>query len=219
MKQDYDSMLELMFKTEFLTVITKKFKEKTGHELPLRFVQTWVFTSNISDKNSRELISLYPGPISEWKKTAGAAADWEQSNSSRESATSPLWSPPARCSWSPSALDFLQIPVRQLITFCSEIFWPNCILPQDQWKWAQCGRPKTTTIGRWRGPKWASKAGHCLRPLPPLPPDLNNTAHWGMPLHPPANPPHPTNPSCDHPWWEVHQNQVSIYRKQKKNWC
>jgi myosin I len=40
MKQDYDSLLELMFKTEFLTVVTKKFKEKTGHELPLRFVQT-----------------------------------------------------------------------------------------------------------------------------------------------------------------------------------
>ncbi|CAB3366602.1 Hypothetical predicted protein [Cloeon dipterum] len=43
MKQDYDSFLELIFKTEFLTVISKIFKEKTGHELPLRFTNSAEF--------------------------------------------------------------------------------------------------------------------------------------------------------------------------------
>lgn len=36
-KEDYDSLLELIFKTEFLILLNKKYVEETGHILNIRF--------------------------------------------------------------------------------------------------------------------------------------------------------------------------------------
>lgn len=36
-QNDYGSLLENVFKTEFLTVLSKKYKERTGKELYIQF--------------------------------------------------------------------------------------------------------------------------------------------------------------------------------------
>ena len=36
-KEDYDSLLELIFKTEFLINISKRYVEETGHILNIKF--------------------------------------------------------------------------------------------------------------------------------------------------------------------------------------
>ncbi|KAK7115759.1 unconventional myosin-Ie-like isoform X2 [Littorina saxatilis] len=41
---EYDSFLETIFKTEFLTTLSKKFKEKTGKPLPLKFNDSLQFS-------------------------------------------------------------------------------------------------------------------------------------------------------------------------------
>lgn len=41
-EQEYDSLLESVFKTEFLSLLAKRYEEKTQKQLPLKFSNTWV---------------------------------------------------------------------------------------------------------------------------------------------------------------------------------
>lgn len=41
-EQEYDSLLESVFKTEFLSLLSKRYEEKTQRKLPLKFSNTWV---------------------------------------------------------------------------------------------------------------------------------------------------------------------------------
>lgn len=39
-EQEYDSLLESVFKTEFLSLLSKRYEEKTQRKLPLKFSNT-----------------------------------------------------------------------------------------------------------------------------------------------------------------------------------
>ena len=39
-EQEYDSLLESVFKTEFLSLLAKRYEEKTQKQLPLKFSNT-----------------------------------------------------------------------------------------------------------------------------------------------------------------------------------
>lgn len=39
-EQEYDSLLESVFKTEFLSLLSKRYEEKTQRRLPLKFSNT-----------------------------------------------------------------------------------------------------------------------------------------------------------------------------------
>ena len=41
-EQEYDSLLESVFKTEFLSLLAKRYEEKTQKQLPLKFSNTYV---------------------------------------------------------------------------------------------------------------------------------------------------------------------------------
>lgn len=39
-EQEYDSLLECVFKTEFISLLARRFEEKTQRKLPLKFSNT-----------------------------------------------------------------------------------------------------------------------------------------------------------------------------------
>lgn len=39
-EQEYDSLLECVFKTEFISLLSQRFEEKTQRKLPLKFSNT-----------------------------------------------------------------------------------------------------------------------------------------------------------------------------------
>lgn len=39
-EQEYDSLLECVFKTEFISLLARRFEEKTQRKLPLKFNNT-----------------------------------------------------------------------------------------------------------------------------------------------------------------------------------
>lgn len=46
-EQEYDSLLESVFKTEFLSLLAKRYEEKTQKQLPLKFSNTSVSSAGI----------------------------------------------------------------------------------------------------------------------------------------------------------------------------
>lgn len=58
-EQEYDSLLESVFKTEFLSLLSKRYEEKTQGKLPLKFSNTWVqFFSNLCSHWQDECVLL-----------------------------------------------------------------------------------------------------------------------------------------------------------------
>lgn len=43
-QNDYATVLESVFKTEFLSLLTKRYKDKTGKDLRLQFTDKWVYS-------------------------------------------------------------------------------------------------------------------------------------------------------------------------------
>lgn len=41
-EQEYDSLLDCVFKTEFISLLARRFEEKTQRKLPLKFSNTYV---------------------------------------------------------------------------------------------------------------------------------------------------------------------------------
>jgi myosin-1 len=41
-EQEYDSLLECTFKTEFISLLARRFEERTQRKLPLKFGTTYV---------------------------------------------------------------------------------------------------------------------------------------------------------------------------------
>lgn len=39
-EQEYDSLLECMFKTEFISLLSRRYEEKTQRKMPLKFANT-----------------------------------------------------------------------------------------------------------------------------------------------------------------------------------
>lgn len=65
-EQEYDSLLESVFKTEFLSLLSKRYEEKTQRKLPLKFSNTWV-TAFFNGLLGINVLFLLSGQMSECK--------------------------------------------------------------------------------------------------------------------------------------------------------
>lgn len=65
-EQEYDSLLESVFKTEFLSLLSKRYEEKTQRKLPLKFSNTWV-TAFFNGLLGINVLFLVSGQMSECK--------------------------------------------------------------------------------------------------------------------------------------------------------
>lgn len=65
-EQEYDSLLESVFKTEFLSLLSKRYEEKTQRKLPLKFSNTWV-TAVFNGLLGINVLFLLSGQMSECK--------------------------------------------------------------------------------------------------------------------------------------------------------
>lgn len=62
-EQEYDSLLESTFKTELVSLLARRFEERTQRKLPLKFANTSVspFTERISVTPGSGLSLLFAG--------------------------------------------------------------------------------------------------------------------------------------------------------------
>lgn len=60
-EQEYDSLLECVFKTEFISLLARRFEEKTQRKLPLKFNNTCV-TGASAHPYYRDYCGPVPGP-------------------------------------------------------------------------------------------------------------------------------------------------------------
>uniref|UniRef100_A0A8B9JI34 Osteoclast-stimulating factor 1 n=1 Tax=Astyanax mexicanus TaxID=7994 RepID=A0A8B9JI34_ASTMX len=85
-EQEYDSLLECVFKTEFISLLSRRFEEKTQRKLPLKFGNT---NHAASQRNQQHQSSQRSAPANQSRPFLPVTANQLKDRSSRQSAQQP----------------------------------------------------------------------------------------------------------------------------------